>query len=213
MVRTSRASGIHATADLFQAGDIAHLGPPARELAEAGCTAIVWACTSGSFIGGLDWARAQAAELKRITGRPATSTSLAILAAAEHIGAERIDLLGTYPEDVTLVLKKLLEDGGLVVQTCVALNAPTGKDTFALDLRAAARRLAGPSFGRNPVVIPDTAANSLDLLEDLEAILDRPVLTAVQVSLWHGLVLMGVKPVARNAGLLFSGNHWTGASD
>ena len=208
-VRTSRAWGIHAPKELYMAGDLAHLTPPAKELADAGCSAIVWACTSGSFIGGLDWCRAQSADLAQATGRPVTSTSLAIIAAAGRIGATTIDLLGTYPKEITAVLRKLIEDAGIRVEHCIALNALTGKDTFALDLRKEAKQLAGPSFGRNPVVIPDTAANSLYLLEDLEDILERPVLTAVLVSLWHGLVLLGVDPVAKGAGFLFSGERWS----
>ena len=210
-VRTSRASGIHTPEELFDVGDLAVLTPPAKALSDAGCTAIVWACTSGSFIGGLEWCRAQSDALAEATGRPVTSTSLAIIAAAERIGAGAVDLLGTYPEDVTAVLKKLLEDGGLRVEHAYALNAPTGKDTFDLDLRQEVKRFTGPGFGRNPVVIPDTAANSLFLLEELEEILGRPVLTAVLVSLWNGLVLLGLDPVAKGAGFLFSGERWNAA--
>ena len=209
VVGTSVSSGVHEREELFEAGDLHKLIPPAKELADAGCDVIVWACTSGSFIGGLDWCRAQSSTLAEAIGRPATSTTLAIIAAIQHLGADTVDLLGTYPKPVTMVLNNLLEDADIQVDHAIALDAPEGKASFQLDLCREVKRLGGPSFGRsNPVIIPDTAANSLNLLTDLEAILQRPVVTAVQATLWYGLILLGVEPVAHDAGILFSGERW-----
>lgn len=213
MVRTSRSSGIHVREELFHTGDADVLMPPARALAEAGADVVVWACTSASFIGGLAWSRRQAAGLAEAVGRPVTSTSLAILAAAEQLGVRAVDLLGTYPADVTAVLAQFLEDGGMAVEHRHAIGAPTGKHTFALDLGAEAARFAAMiPQSRNPVVVPDTAANSLDQLTELERILRRPVITAVQASLWHGLVLLGIRPSIERGGLLFRGEGWRAAA-
>src|SRR5690606_33564963 len=79
----SKMTGGHFEADLYQTGDTAVIGPVARQLAAEGCDAIVWACTSGSFIGGLSWARAQAAAVSKTAARPATSTTLAFIAALQ----------------------------------------------------------------------------------------------------------------------------------
>lgn len=212
VVRTSPSSGIHAEQELYETGAPEALVPPAKELAEAGADVVVWACTSASFIGGLEWSRRQAADMARAAGRPATSTSLAILEAARHLGASKVDILGTYPAEITAALARMLEEGGLRVENIRALNIPTGRDAFALDLRVEAQTFADAVPGsRNPVVIPDTAANSLDLLEDLETILRRPVMTAVQVSLWHGLVLTGLRPSIPSAGHLFRIDSWPAA--
>lgn len=56
-----------------------------------------------------------------------------------------------------------------------------------------------------PLVIPDSAVNTLDLVGDLEAELGRPVVTANQATLWQGLTLLGAPAVVRAAGLLLAG--------
>ena len=48
--------------------------------------AVVWACTSGSFVYGWDGANAQAAALGEQLGIPASSTSLAFVHAARALG-------------------------------------------------------------------------------------------------------------------------------
>ena len=212
-VATSPSSGIHQVDELFRTGEAEVLIPPAKTLADTGAAVVVWACTSASFIGGLAWSRAQAAGISNVIGRPVTSTSLAILAAARQLDVRAVDLLGTYPDEITAVLARFMEDDGLRVEHRHALDAPTGKAAFALDLVAEAERFAQmhPN-SRNPVVIPDTAANSLDLLADLELVLRRPVITAVQASFWHGLVLLGIKPRLERGGLLFRGEPWKEAA-
>jgi maleate cis-trans isomerase len=68
-----------------------------RELAARGCDAVIWACTSGSFIGGLGWAKSQQRSLEEAAGVKSTSTTLAFLAALEHRGNCKVHVLGAYP--------------------------------------------------------------------------------------------------------------------
>ena len=191
------------------AGGLDVLVPPGKELVEAGADVVMWACTSGSFIGGLEWTRQQAKGLSAALGRPAASTTLSVLAGLKHLGAQKADLLGSYPEPIVKVLQASIEQSGFPVENVIALGAPDGKATFALDMCAAGERFAQMTKGsRNPVVIPDTAANTLNLLTRLEDILDRPVVTAVGATLWYGLVLLGLRPHLPDAGTLFAGQRW-----
>jgi maleate cis-trans isomerase len=54
-----------------------------------------------------------------------------------------------------------------------------------------------------PILIPDTAINSLSLVGELERRSGHPVFAANQVSLWHGLKLLGVSARIEGAGSLF----------
>lgn len=56
---------------------------------------------------------------------------------------------------------------------------------------------------KDPILIPSTSLNSLDMVDGFEKIAGRPVLTANQVTLWHALVLAGIEARIRNAGVLF----------
>jgi maleate isomerase len=204
MVEHSVAGRSHTRADLLQTGELEALEGPARRLAASGAQAIAWACTSGSFIGGLGWTRAQAAGLERAGGRPVTSATLALIDALEALGASRVDLLGAYPEEITAALAGCLEDAGITVGDSAALGSEDATVSFRLDLKAELTKFVERSGRRSdPIVIPDTAINTLDLVDELEGIAGRPVVTANQAVLWRGLSLLGVDPAVAGAGTLF----------
>jgi maleate cis-trans isomerase len=206
----SRATGGHVEADLYQTGNLEVIAPIARKLADQSCGAVVWACTSGSFIGGLAWARQQARGLEEAAGVPATSTTLAFVAALAELGVTRAHLMGAYPEPVTGAFQSCLGEAGVSVRGLRALGTPDGPASFRLDLRAELAAFAAILDGPpdQPILIPDTAINSLDLVDELERSSGRPVLTANQVSLWHGLRLLGVSAAVPRAGRLLQPPPW-----
>ena len=88
------SDGHHEPAALMALGATDRLSPVGEGLvSEKGPRAVVWACTSGSFIGGLAWARAQAGELENRLGVPVTSTALAFLEALSAQGLEKDTLV------------------------------------------------------------------------------------------------------------------------
>ena len=203
-VERSKARPGHRHDDLFQTGHLDSILPPARRLADVGCEAIHWACTSGSFIGGLAWARAQAEAISEATGVPATSTTLSLIEAARQLGWDRLDILGAYPEVVTRELERCLSEAGFIVDAVVSLGAPDGPASFALDLEGEVAKFARRYPARqHPLVIPDTAINSLDLVDALERIAERPVITSNQATVWWGLRMLGFREEIRAAGCLF----------
>lgn len=191
----SAARRCHAHENLFVTGSLENLLPAARQLEEAGCHAVVWACTSGSFIGGLQWARLQVQALSEATGLPASSTTLAIIEALRALDASHVDILGAYPEPVTRALASCLGEAGLEVKILRWLDCPEGSVSHRLDIREEVRRFAGDHPERSrPLVIPDTAIDTLEHLAGLEAIARRLVVTANGATLWHGLRLLGLSP-------------------
>lgn len=205
-VETSVADTYHIEQDLLNTGAVERLLPPARRLEESGCEALCWACTSGSFIGGLDWARAQAGALAEATGLPTTSTSLAIISAIKQLDAGGVDILSPYPEPVTGALQTFLGEAGIKTGNVMSLDCPTGSDSHRLSLHQEVARFA-ERFPRSPhlLLIPDTAVNTLGLVSTFEADLNRPVITANQATLWWGVQLLGGPSRIVNMGTLFDG--------
>jgi len=85
-------------------------------------------------------------------------------------------------------------------------DVPSGEDAGRLDDEQVVELVAG---GGHPaeadvVLVPDTALHTVRLLPRLEAELGRPVLTANQVSAWHGLRLAGWRGKADDLGTLFA---------
>jgi maleate cis-trans isomerase len=54
------------------------------------------------------------------------------------------------------------------------------------------------------VLVPDTAMHTLAIIDELEAAIGKPVLTANQVTVWKGLQLLGPVPAFEGLGQLFA---------
>lgn len=196
--------GGHGREALLGLGSAESLRPFALRLAEAGCGALVWACTSGSFVGGLGWAHDQSRGLTAATGLPATSATLAMIQAARALGATVVDVLGAYPEPITASFVACLRDCGIRVADTASLDAADGLASYCLDIMGELKRFSERRPGRAyPLLLPDTAIDTLDALARLERIAGRTVIAASQACVWQGLKLLGVAPVARDAGTLF----------
>lgn len=183
------SDGHHAPAALLALGEVARLAPVGQTLVEeGGAEAVVWACTSASFIGGLEWAREQSEALASRLGVPVISTALAFHEALATLGHARVDLLSPYPDDVTLRLVSFLREGGVSVVNDKALDCPYAADSHRADLCGEVRHFCAryPDASR-PLLVPDTAVNSLFLREALSRETGRELLTANQVTLWAGL--------------------------
>ena len=181
----------HAPEHLSRTGGLEHLAMHAEVMARMKPDTVIWACTSGSFIDGLDHAKAQARTIAEITGVPASSTSLAFVEALRHLGVSKVALLASYPEPATRAFDRFLSECGVEVADVEWLSAPSGPAAAALGeerLMEAARKLSVPRDGA--ILIPDTAMPSMYLIEPLEAELGVTVLTSNQVSLWEAMRLV-----------------------
>ena len=174
----------------------------ARDLAP---DAVMWACTSGSFVYGTSGVREQASWVADQAGVPASSTSLALLAALEQLGARTVAVAATYPRVVTDHLTDLMAGAGLSVAAVTHADVPSGEDAGLLDPEAVAAMVAGVDRppGTQAVVVPDTALRTTELLPRLESELGLPVVTANQATTWHGLRLAGWTGTATGLGELF----------
>lgn len=204
LVHTTIGEDAHREDALRDTGDVERLLDPARELAGRDVQAIMWACTSGSFVFGLAGAREQAQAVQRATGVPTSSTSLAFVAAAEALGVSRVALAATYPPEVTALFAGLLADAGIEVVSARSLDILTGVQVGDL---APARILellgACDDHDAQAILVPDTALHTVDALGELERAVGKPVLTANQVTAWHGLTIAGAPVRAAGLGQLF----------
>lgn len=195
----------HEPEHLRRTAALDNLRTSARALAPLAPDAAVWACTSGSFIAGLAHARAQLEALISELGCPATSTSLAFVAALERLGIGRVSVLASYPEAATAAFTAFLAEAGITVDAARSLGAGSGPEAALIDgatFEEAARGM--PAARGDALLIPDTAVPTLDWLASLEQRLGCTVLSANQVSLWHVARLADVATQARGPGRLFA---------
>jgi maleate cis-trans isomerase len=203
VVHTSIREDTHSEDSLLDMGSRERLFEGASRL-PAGISAVVWACTSASFIYGWDGAKAQAAELQDALGLPVSSTSLAFVTAARALGLRRVSIAATYPADITRRFEEFLARGGLepVAVTSRGIVTATEVGTLSSDA-AGALVAAADSSDADALLVPDTALHTIDAIEALEQAAGKPVLTANQVSAWEGLRLAGADPMPQGPGQLF----------
>ena len=204
LVHTSVGVDAHEVQALLDLGKSERLLEGAESLRAARPDAVMWACTSGSFVFGWDGARRQALEVQEALGIPASSTSLAFVDAARALGLERVAVAATYPEDVSRHFVTLLRHGGIEVTQLVSHDIPTAALAGELD-RNGVLELArsNDSPEAEAILIPDTALHSARWINELETALGKPVLTANQVTVWQGLRLAGALRPCEALGQLF----------
>lgn len=168
--------------------------------------AVMWACTSGSFVYGEPGVRDQAAWLSEASGVPASSTSIAFLEAVRALQASAVVIAATYPDDVTTHFVDLLAAGGIHVIGVTSFDVPSGEDAGRLDAQAVSDMVnaAAHQAADVPVLVPDTALHTVELVDDLERRHHRPVLTANVVTAWWGLRLAGDQRPVAGLGRLFA---------
>lgn len=207
VVITSVGEDAHRVDALLDLGRAERLADGASELAAAKPDAVMWACTSGSFVFGPAGAQNQASGVAAAVGVPASSTSIAFVDALKELGLQRVAVAASYPEDVAQHFVRFLQAGGAEVVSMGSHGIFTAAEvgTLAPD-QVIAMVKAADHPDAEAVLVPDTAMHTLTIIDDLEAAVGKPVLTANQVTVWKGLQLVGPVPPLAGLGRLFSGS-------
>ncbi|QDQ11703.1 decarboxylase [Streptomyces spectabilis] len=205
VVHTDIGEDAHRVDALLEMGSPARLAAGVEELRLTGAEAVVWACTSGSFVFGWEGAHGQVRALARSAGLPASSTSFAFVHAVRELGAERVAVAATYPEDVAGHFAAFLKAAGIDTVSLRSSGVVTAAEvgTWGLDEVLALAR-AGDHPDAQAVLLPDTALHTAAHVRDLEAALGKPVLTANQVTVWEALRLATRRVNAPRLGALFT---------
>lgn len=216
-VRHTYGEDLHAVAELLDLGSSDKLAEGCRALvAEHHPRAVLWACTSGSFVFGWDGAVEQVAGVSAAAGGlPASSTSFAFVRAARAIGARTVAVAASYPADVADYFVRFMADAGLAVTGMAASNIRTAAEVGDLpDDDVVALATAHDHPDADAVLVPDTAMRTFALVDRIEEKLGKPVLTANQVTIWEGLRLAGGLREFDGPGTLFrSGDATAVGSD
>lgn len=204
VVHTTMGEDAHRLDALLDMGSEERLRVGAEALRPADVGAVVWACTSGSFVFGLQGARDQARRIGDLLHVPATSTSLAFLDALDALGIRRVAVAATYPRDIADSFREFLNAGGMDVLRTGARGIITAVEVgrlTAASVRAFAAAHDHPAA--EAVLLPDTALHTIGSVARLERELGKTVLTANQVTIWAGLRLAGYSVPQTGLGRLF----------
>jgi maleate isomerase len=154
--------------------------PAAKDVGTTNPDLLVFGCTSGGSLGGLDHDAKICRDLGELAGCPALGTVTAVSEALRHANARKIALITPYIEDLTRSVAIALESDqrevvvahGMGITVNVALADPEPQDI----VRFAADKLQGVSF--DTLFVSCTNFRSLEAKPALEATFGVPVITS-----------------------------------
>ena len=205
LVLTRVEEDVHRVDALERTGAREHLLEGAEVLRPMGVDAVMWACTSGSFVFGLEGAKRQVDAVAQALGVPVSSTSLAFVEACRRLDLKRVAVAGSYPADIVALFVRFLADAGIEVVGAHSAGIISGAGTGEVDASRTIELVSGADeSAAEAILVPDTAWNTITILDELERAVGKPVLTANQVTVWQGLVLAGWNGSKPGLGTLFA---------
>jgi len=166
-----------------------------RLLATADVDVIVLGATAPSFLKGAGYDREMIDRIEKAAGKPATTTSTALLRALRLLGAKRIVLGSAYTDRVNAIAQGFLEANGFQVVAARGLGMVDNLAVGRLGPESAYElaRAAAATADADAVVLACTNWRSMDVIEKLERELGKPVVSTTQVSVWDALRLVGYR--------------------
>ena len=155
---------------------------------------IVFACTSGSLVHGVGWDRVVAGRIERASGRPATTTTTAVLAALQAVNATSVAVATPYLEEINVIERRFLEARGFAVASIDGLGCATDAEIGRLepaDAVSLVERVDTPAA--DAVFISCTNFHCLPAIALLERRLGKPVVTSNLAGAWAALRQIGVE--------------------
>jgi maleate isomerase len=151
---------------------------------------VTYACASGSFVSGMAGERALTASMIAAGAPAATTTSGGLVSALRVLGLRRIAVVTPYIDSVTERLLSFLAERGVEVVSSVGMGLlshiwKVGYDEIVRAVTAVDVPDADGLF------ISCTNVPTYDIIGPLERWLNKPVLTANQVTMWSALRHLG----------------------
>ncbi|MER5749728.1 decarboxylase [Streptomyces sp. NPDC002088] len=178
------------------------LGEAVRTLNAVAPEVVAYACTSGSFVGGIAGERAMCEAMTRAGAVPSVTTSGALLEALAELGVRRAALVTPYTESVTRALEEYVAQAGVAVTGCAYMGLT--RHIWKVPYRDVADMARRAVRGRTADVLFISCTNlpTYDVIPQLEAELRIPVLSANQVTMWAALRRLGTRAVGPYQALL-----------
>ena len=156
-------------------------------LADAGVDVIVYGCTTGSLVGGVEWEEGLVGRIEEETGIPAVSTSSAVVDALRSLEARRIGVATPYSEELNGLEESFLEDLGFRVTEIHGLGLLDNLDIGRVHRGTLEKLVRSVAEEADAVFVSCTNLPVVGLIEGFEKEFDRPVVTSNQASIWAAL--------------------------
>lgn len=191
-----------------------------RLLATAQIGVAVFACTSGSFMNGVEGEAMLQTSIRVHAGAPPVTTSAAFVEALRYLGASRVAVATPYIPEINELEQQYLVANGFSVVSIQGMVTP-GFDQVDPYGSGRADRESVLQFVLNmdyatadAIVISCTNFPTFDIIAEVERRTGLPVVTSNQSTLWKALEALGFRGAIHGFGrLLECGFGGEGAHD
>lgn len=175
--------------------DSPKLEEAARLVSGAPIDVLCFGGTSASFLYGTKWDQALIAKMVEWAPNvPVTTASTATLAGLAEVGAGKVALATPYVDEVHERAVRFLEENGHTVVKSSNLGISEDHALAEVPLDRIYDLVCSVDHSEaTAFFVSCTNFRSAAVIAALEETLGRPVISAVQASFWHSLVLAGVK--------------------
>lgn len=165
-----------------------------------------YACTSGATLIGAD--RVAKLVASNVPTRAVSNPLLSATAALNAVGARSVAIVSPYIEPVAMHVKDALCAAGFSVPATHSFGEQVEERVARIDPVSIFK--AALEIGQTPdadaVFLSCTNLRTLDIIEGLEARLDKPVISSNQALAWHMARTAGTSPHSDSPGKLFRQN-------
>ena len=159
-----------------------------RLLASADVDIIVLGAITPALTQGLSYDRELAQKMTAATGKRCTTTATALMGALAHLGVKRIALAGPYDQTMTDLGRTFLEGNGVQVVATKELGITENQRVGRLTYEDAYKLgKAADSPDAEAIVFAGTNMRTMNVLEQLEQELGKPVVSTTAAAMWAAL--------------------------
>lgn len=189
LTRTAPADGPISSKLAEAVGDEAVVRAAAASLTTVTST-VVYACTSGSYVNGLQGEKRLRECMEAAGATTALTTSGALLAALKALDVRKVAVVTPYDVALTEKLVAFLTEGGLQVTSSAGMGL-TEKVHAVPPSRVVDFVLSVDHSKADAVFLSCTGFATYTLTEGIEATIGKPFLSANQVTMWAALLATG----------------------
>ncbi|MET0701281.1 MAG: aspartate/glutamate racemase family protein [Mycobacterium sp.] len=170
--------------------DITGMEAAARLLTDARVDAVAWAGTSGSWLG-VDREATLRTRLADAAQVPATTSTLAVLAACRAYGVRRLGLVSPYTAEVSARIAAELGRNGLDVVAQQYRGLTTNFEFASVGEPLVESMITAVADGADAVAVMCTNVDGVAPAARAERALGIPVFDSIAATVWHSLLLAG----------------------
>ena len=188
---------------LYAMAENPNIEAAAATLPGLGVQAIGYGCTSASYVRGVGGDTDISARITNATGLPSTTTSTTAVEALKLLGVTRVAVLSPHVDELNERLRGFLQGHGLDVVHMRGLNKLRGiehipqEEIYELVVQLVDRPEADGIF------ISCTGMRTSNILSRLEEATGKPVVSALQATIWGTLCLADAPAELPGLGSLF----------